>query len=82
MQLLGILIELRGEGAANAGIYRHTWRSGASSIYKAHEVQLLSRPYKSNIHAYSCLLLTNSHCLNSSCSCVLSAQLSIGSLLC
>ena len=32
MQVLGILIELRGEGAANAGIYRHTWR-----------LQLLSR---------------------------------------
>ena len=40
MQLLGILIELRGEGAANAGIYRHTWRSRASSIFVIHA------PYK------------------------------------
>ena len=40
MQLLGILIELRGEGAANAGIYRHTCRSRASSIFVLHA------PYK------------------------------------
>jgi hypothetical protein len=36
MQLLGILIELRGEGAAIAVIYRHTCRSGASSIFVLH----------------------------------------------
>ena len=40
MQVLGILIELRGEGAANAGIYRHTCRSRASSIFVPHA------PYK------------------------------------
>ena len=36
MQLMGILIELRGEGAASAGIYRHTWRSRARSIFVPH----------------------------------------------
>ena len=36
MQLMGILIELRGEGAAITGIYRHTWRSGASSTFVLH----------------------------------------------
>ena len=44
MQLLGILIELRGEGAANAGIYRYTCRSRASSIFVLHAPYKVTRP--------------------------------------
>ena len=46
MQLLGILIELRGEGAAIAGIYRHTWCSRASSIFVLHAPYKVTRPYE------------------------------------
>ena len=45
MQVLGILIELRGEGAANAGIYRHTCRSRASSIFVLHAPYKVTRNF-------------------------------------
>ena len=47
MHLMGILIELRGEGAAIAGIYRHTWRSRASSIFVLHAPYKVTDPIES-----------------------------------
>ena len=56
MQGLGILIELRGEGAANAGIYRHTWRYRASSIFVLQSFFRINDHYALNKAGYDELM--------------------------